>query len=572
MSEHEQLDLEQQAAVEATEHAIAVLAGPGSGKTRVLSYRARALLKRDRKASALMLTFTNKAAAEMKARALRTAAVPSSRIHASTFHSFGQGLLRAHGEVVGISPDFEILDNHDQEELAAEAAAAIRGRSKLREWGEVRRKREEPSRQVLQFGEAYEAAKRREAVVDFDDLLVYTAELLANEPAITTAYGRRFSHLLIDEFQDTNAVQFAIVSALAKHAASVSVFADDDQAIFQFLGADAQNVHRFIRELGAKEYSLTVNYRCRDAIVKHANRLIRADAQSSGRQMRAHRPDGVVSLRTFATPEREADTLAAEIAAKIASGCKPESISVLVRSGWRAEHLVRALAANEVPVSNWLDLSQETRERRLLRACLSVSRDTLNNRHCHRLIDFYGLPKSKERGTEAFLQPHKGKPGIQELLEVRKLSKENGSLEEVLQLVHTSVEAVDEEMAFYLRSVLDDVRAFMKQDPDFSLEHLLEELSLGSGTGAPTEGGGVKVASLHRTKGLQWPHVYIVGLEEETLPDFRAKEEEDVRQERRLCFVGVCRAEEELTVTRSRQLRGYAKDPSRFLAEMEFRC
>lgn len=569
MSEQEPLDAEQRAAVEATERAIAVLAGPGSGKTRVLSYRARALLKRDRKASALMLTFTNKAAAEMKARALRTAAVPSSRIHASTFHSFGQGLLRAHGELVGITPDFEILDNQDQDELATAAAAAMRSRPKLREWGNARRTRELASRQVLQFGDAYEAAKRQEGVVDFDDLLVYTADLLAKEPEIAAAYGRRFSHLLIDEFQDTNAVQFAIVRALVEHTASVSVFADDDQAIFQFAGADAENVHNFIKQLGAKEYSLTVNYRCREAVVQHANRLIKADTRSSGRQMRAHRPDGIVRLRSFPTTEREAAVLAAEIADKVGRGCKPESISVLVRSSYRAEHLLRALAANEVPVSNWLDLSHETKERRLLRACLSVSRDMLNARHCKRLAEFYGMPEGRERRTAAFLESHKKTPGIRELLQVRELGKRSGSLEEVLSLVRASVEAVDAEMAYYLQGVLDDVRAFIKQDPEFSLEHLLEELSLGSSGGAPTEGGGVKIASLHRTKGLQWPHVYIVGLEEDTLPDYRADNEEGVRQERRLCFVGACRAEDELTLTHVAQLKGYTKEPSRFVEEME---
>ena len=161
MSEQEALDVEQRAAVEAIEPAIVVLAGPGSGKTRVLSYRARALLKRDPKAKALMLAFTNKAAAEMKARALRTAAVPSQRINAGTFHSFGQRILRAHGALVGINPDFEILDNQDQDDLAGAVAASTRSRSKLREWGNARRKRERPGKEVRAFGEAYEAAKRK---------------------------------------------------------------------------------------------------------------------------------------------------------------------------------------------------------------------------------------------------------------------------------------------------------------------------------------------------------------------------------------------------------------------------
>ncbi len=570
MSIKEPLDPEQKAAVESTERAIAVLAGPGSGKTRVLSYRARMLLKRDPKAKAMMLTFTNKAAAEMKARALRTTAVPTDRIHASTFHSFAQGVLRAHGGLVGINSDFEILDNQDQDDIASEVAASLRLRSKSREWGNVRRKRKRPNDQLATFGKAYEAAKRAEGVVDFDDLVVYTADLLESQPTIASAYGRKFAHLLVDEFQDTNAVQFAIVQALAKHTKTVSVFADDDQAIFQFAGADAAHVHQFIRELEAKEYSLTVNYRCRQTIVDCANLLIKTDEKSSGRQMRAVKAGGKVLVRSFSSPELEASVIATEIRSRISQGAKPESISVLVRSAYRAAHVLHSLAGLEVPVSNWLDLSRESKERRLLRACLAVSRDTLVPRHCKRLAEFYGFEQQHERRTETLLSQNVHVAGVKELLELHCKAKNAPPLEEILKLVHASVDAVDSEMAFYLEGVLGEVRAFTKQDPEFSLEHLLEELSIGAAAGAPTEGGGIKVASLHRTKGLQWPVVYMIGLEDDTLPDHRSRDQdEDVRQERRLCFVGVCRAEDEITLSRVQQWNGYGKEPSRFLREMD---
>jgi DNA helicase II / ATP-dependent DNA helicase PcrA len=570
MSEQAPLDAEQFAAAEATETAIAILAGPGSGKTRVLSYRARVLLKRDRKAKALMLTFTNKAAAEMKSRALRTAAVPSDRINAGTFHSFAQSMLRAHGAAAGINPDFEILDAQDQDELANTAALSIRvARSRLREkWSSSRITREPPSREVRVFGEAYEALKRKEGVVDFDDLLVYSATLLETHPEIATAYGQHYSHILVDEFQDTNAVQFAIIQALSAHAATISVFADDDQAIFQFAGADSENVHKFIKELKAKEFSLTLNYRCTDAVVRHANLLIKADAQCSGRQMRAQRTGGTVRLSKFDSIEQEAAAIADEISGMLQGGSNPEAISVLVRSSRRAEHLVRALTARGVPVSNWLDQTHETAERRLLKSCLGVVHDTLNSRHCKRLCDFYRIPDGHYNSTEAFLLAHENATGIHELMQVRQSGKAGAPLADVLASVHASVKAIDDEMAYYLDGVLGEARAFTKHDPHFSLEHLLEELSLGRTGGAPTEGGGVKIASLHRTKGLQWPCVYIIGLENDTLPDFRATTDEQLSHERRLCFVGVCRAEDELTLTYVRQLSGYPKDRSRFLREM----
>jgi DNA helicase-2/ATP-dependent DNA helicase PcrA len=518
-----------------------------------------------------MLTFTNKAAAEMKSRALRTAAVASDRINAGTFHSFGQTILRAHGSAVGINPDFEILDSQDQDELAHAAAASIRAPAmSLRgKWSAARITRATPTRDVLRFGEIYEELKRDEDVVDFDDLLVYSAELFEKHPEIATAYAQHYPNILVDEFQDTNAVQFAIIQALGKHASTISVFADDDQAIFQFAGADSENVHKFIQLLEATEYSLTVNYRCAANVVRHANLLIKADSQCSGRQMRADRAGGSVKLTRFNSVEEEAAEIAKEIEHRLEQGAEAETISVLVRNSHRAAHLVRALALREIPVSNWLDQSQESKERRLLKSCLAVVRDTLNARHCKRLAEFYKIQLGAQGATETILMPHKKTAGVGELLKVRALGKGGAPLADVLAAVHASVKAIDDEMAFYLDNVLEEVRAFTKRDPHFSLEHLLEELSLGRTGGAPTEGGGVKLASLHRTKGLQWPCVYIIGLENETLPDYRAVSDESISHERRLCFVGVCRAEDELTLTCARQVNGYSKDASPFLREMK---
>src|SRR6266498_589637 len=163
---------------------------------------------------ALLLTFTNKAAAEMKARALGVATVMSRRIQASTFHTFGLRVLRSHGRLVGIESDFEILDREDQETFAAEAAHAAGARAQRGRWSYLRLRREDViDESVGAFGRAYEAAKRAARVVDFDDLIVYTADLLEQHGEIAEAYGTRFSHLLVDEFQDTNAAQFAIVKA-----------------------------------------------------------------------------------------------------------------------------------------------------------------------------------------------------------------------------------------------------------------------------------------------------------------------------------------------------------------------
>src|SRR5207245_2013953 len=192
------------------------------------------------------------------------------------------------------------------------------------EWSRCRARREKPGQSIQEFGATYQALKQTEGVVDFDDLLVYTVQLFERYPEVAKAYGTRYSHLLLDEFQDTNAVQFGLVQSLAKHAKTVSVFADDDQAIFRFAGADSENIVRFTQKLKAKEYPLSINYRCRSEIVARANLLIQADPSTSGRQMTAKREGGTVTVRVYGTPEQEASGIVSEISTLLGQGVEPE--------------------------------------------------------------------------------------------------------------------------------------------------------------------------------------------------------------------------------------------------------
>jgi DNA helicase-2/ATP-dependent DNA helicase PcrA len=564
------LDDEQRAAVDSDERAIAVLAGPGSGKTRVLSYRARRLLIEDAGARALLLTFTNKAAAEMKARALGVAAVTSDRIQASTFHTFGLRVLRSHGALVGIEPDFEILDREEQETFAVEAAHAAGVGSRRARWSYLRLRREDVREEsVAAFGEAYEAAKRAARVVDFDDLIVYTADLLEQHGDIAEAYGTRFRHLLVDEFQDTNAAQFAIVNALCEHVSTVSVFADDDQAIYRFVGAEAENIRRFIAALGAREYPLTFNYRCREAIVAHANCLIAADPEASGRQMRHVHAGGEVRHRAFLDEEAEAASISREIQSLIEDeGVAPAEISVLARAAWRATPILDTLERAGVPTTNWLGEAFEPPERQMLGVILSVLRGSLNDRQAKKLCELLDLPESDERDVQAFLEQSADAPAVPELVRLRDLAYGDALPSVVIVQAQVCATALDAELANAMAPIVEAVTALEADDPEFTLEHVMSELALGGIGLAPTAGGGVKVASLHRTKGLQWPRVYIVGLEQGTLPDYRVETEAELSQERRACFVGVCRAETYLTLSRIERYRGFRKPPSIFLEEM----
>jgi DNA helicase-2/ATP-dependent DNA helicase PcrA len=570
LAEELPLDDEQRAAVYSTDVALAVLAGPGSGKTRVLSYRARHLLTQDPGARALLLTFTNKAAAEMKARTLDVALVTSDRIWASTFHTFAMRVLHAHGDLAGIGRDFEVLDNEERNEIAEEASRDANVSNRYTRWSYLRLRRQQPHEaEVVAFGSAYERAKRGLHALDFDDLVVYTADLFEQHPDVAEAYGTRYPHLLVDEFQDTNAAQFAIVRALSSTAHTVSVFADDDQAIYQFAGAEAANVRRFIAELGASPYPLTINYRCREAIVTCANRLIAADPSASGRRMRAFHPDGEVRSLVFTTIEEEAAAVAGEIAGLIErEEARPPDIAVLVRSGFRVRELLPELDNVGIPVTNWLGQSYEPEERRTLRICLSVVRGRLDDRQARRLFSLLMIPESEERDPRAILEQYGHVPAAPLLLEMRERAWAGAQVRDVVERAQAAAATIDPALGDAIAPVVEAVAAFQDYDPEFSLDHLLAELALGGAGGPPTVGGGIKVASLHRTKGLQWPHVYILGLEEGRLPDYRARTPEAIREERRACFVGVCRAEQRLTLTRTHFYKVIREHPSRFLAEM----
>ena len=192
----------------------------------------------------------------------------------------------------------------------------------------------------------------------------------------------------------------------------------------------------------------------------------------------------------------------------------------------------------------------------------------MTDRQVERLCAFLGVPETDERDPVRLLEANPAIPAVARLLDVRRLAWEGASVGAIIAAAKEAAAAVDPMLAASLEPVIEAIAAFEESDPEFSLEHLLAELTLGGVGGPPTVGGGVKVASLHRTKGLQWPHVYILGLEEGRLPDYHADTADEIREERRTCFVGVCRAEQHLTLTRTHVYGPLRLSPSRFLAEM----
>ncbi len=562
------------AASASTAPVVAILAGPGSGKTRALCDRARVLLQRHPDDSALLLTYMNKAAAEMKARALDATGVSSERLRASTYHTFALHLLETHGELVGID-QIDVLDAVDQEELVAELVVlhGLNEGRRFKRWhGDIsaQRLRDIPLEGDLRrLNDAYEARKRELGSVDFDDLIVFAADLLTEHPQIAESWGLRFSHLLIDEFQDTNAAQFRIVRALARYTKTVTVVADDDQAIMRFAGADAGNVHAFVSELGAEEHHLTLNHRCRARIVEAANRLIAHDPFASGRQMTAKDPDGEVAFVLHNSPEEEACWLVEDVQRRLDDGAMPHDLAVLAPRRTRAEHVLAALRSADLPVSDWLTVPGRDPARAYLTACLAFLRASLSPRllrQAHELLGFTG----EECATQALLEANAGNATATALLELREEAFQGMRPSAMVVRIVELVRPIDPKQAGRIAAIADEVAAFEQYDPEYSPQHLLDHLALGMPShGAPTGSSGIKLSTLHRTKGLEWPHVWIVGLEEDTLPFFAARTAQEVGDARRALFVGICRARDSVTLCGVEFPNGnWYKPPSRFLAEI----
>ena len=563
------LDDEQRLVVMSPDSAIAVMAGSGSGETPVLSYRTRYLLSQSPTTRALLLTFTNNAAGEMKSRALGVTAVASERIFASTFHTFCLNVLRYHGALVGLDPDFVVLDNDEQNDGAQRAALAAGVPNAKEAWSYARLRRESPeARMVERFGACFQTLKRDEGSVDFDDLIVHVAELFESTPELASVYSERYPHLLVDEFQDTNAAQFSIVRALARGTKTVSVFADDDQAIYQFAGAEYENVLEFARSLGATQYHLTTNYRCHEIIATHANRLILADPAASGRTMRAAYSGGSVRSLVFDNVYDEADALVSEIQSKVTvEGIDPDDIAVLSRSRSRLQRFVVALERSHVSFSNWLDPTLRDDQRALMRTCFSVVRGSLNDRQAWKLFEFLGCQESGERDPVRILEANGDRVGAAELIQLREAVWSGVATVELMNLAAQACIAIDPSVRSTVQSVVERVEQLLRFDRDFGIDHLLSELALGTGL-QPVAQVGIKVATLHRTKGLQWRCVYLVGLENGTLPSYWAKTGAARREERRACFVGVSRAQVDLTLSRVMYLNGFPKAQSVFLTDM----
>ncbi|MGC1274432.1 MAG: UvrD-helicase domain-containing protein [Planctomycetaceae bacterium] len=629
------LTASQSAAVEHHAGPLLVLAGPGSGKTRVITRRIARLIERGvDPRSVLAITFTNKAAAEMAARVEQL--LPGSRIWVSTFHRFCARLLRQRAESVGLKQNYTIFDDGDQQavmrsvltDLELDSTSYPPGRL-LHRIGRLKNEMVTAEEFARSFNErvgdhveavlakaypAYQQALLNSNAVDFDDLLLHVVRLLHENEDLRADLDERHRFVLVDEYQDTNLAQYAIVRALAQDHPNLCVTGDPDQSIYGWRGARIENILRFERDYpGAKVVRLEENFRSTKSILTAADDLIAHNVHRKPKRLKTDNEAGArVRRATFRDARHEADAIAKEIAACVESGERRyDDFAVFYRVNALSRELELAFARNKAPYQiaagvsfydraeikdllGYLRLLYNPSDVIAFRRIVNKPKRAIGETTQRRLLNF-----AADRGmTPLEAAGHAGDvPQLsrQAVSSVRKFATLMAGFTELLagsvsqlllKIVHDTkytaewVGSTNEEHVQRLANVEELINAAAQYDredgEEGSLEGFLEQTSLAAEVDSvAADAGRATLMTLHAAKGLEFPCVYIVAVEHGLLPHERATKTNDLREleeERRLLFVGITRAKEELTLTHAtrRETRGRPLPaiPSEFLHEM----
>ncbi len=609
--------------------ALLILAGAGSGKTRVLTRRIAWLVRRLGVAPEriLALTFTNKAAGEMAARIEALLQRPVRGLWIGTFHSICLRLLRRHAREAGYKPGLSVFDADDQISLvrrllkgegfeetprrAREALSIIsRAKSRGQDAEQMRASARAPA-QVLaaRIYCAYQEALRQQNAADFDDLLLVTHRLLQDNPGIGDAYARQFRHVLVDEYQDTNHVQFRLVQRIAEGHRSIFVVGDDDQSIYGWRGADVTNIVDFRRHFpDATVLRLEQNYRSTESILALANAVIRQNDSRWPKELWTERKGGQKPQLFLASDEdEEAQEVARRIAQMVSCGSRQhDEISVFYRTHAQSRPLEEAFLRSGIPyvlvggvyfyqrreikdLLSYLRVLVNPLDEVSLRRAISVPRRGMGEQSMAAL-----LAEARARGVDALevaageeLEGVRGK-ARKKLAEFgRAMLQWCSRLSEPPELIMSEIigtigykryledQGGDwEERAANVDELLAGARLFSAAH-EGGVPEYLDQVSLLTGVDNLKEEDGrrVMLMTVHNAKGLEFPAVFVTGLEDGLFPHVSAFEEKaEMEEERRLFYVGCTRAMDELTLSAClmrRRINAAAGGISRFVAEVD---
>ncbi len=610
-----------------------VLAGPGSGKTTVLTTRIARILEETKSEHfrILGLTFTNKAAAEMRKRIETLVPGSGARVLLTTFHSFAGDLLRQHGHLIGLRPDFTILAQDGEraavldEVIASISDVDVAGYSGERTLTLINRivendtsndalaqifaslpdDRREPIRAIY--------LKYRECLIegntlDFPAMISEALRLLRDIPAVGRQVRRVYKYICVDEFQDTNLTQYALLKCLVGESdKNLFVVADDDQIIYQWNGASPERLIGLRDDFGMEVVQLPANYRCPSAVIDLANKLIAHNSsRSPGKDsLLALKPDSherAVRLFRFADFDAEASWVAQDIASKAAS--ERARCVLLARTRKTLERAVEHLTNQGVPA--YLAMRKDefvSAPLRWLHAALRLANNPQDREQVQRLVRaFYNLEGIQVDGLEvaanakafegsalrAFAELALGRdtlseqtrsylqtalPPLTDRLDFRAFCKLSFPWFDTVQNVAPDTQGHFADYADEKETWTSLVSEIEEQfgAADTTLNVLLQELDMRSKTPQPPKDA-IPCFTIHASKGMEFGHVYLLGMVEDQLPSWAAVKKGDdskeMQEERRNCFVAITRTEESLTLTYSTRMFGWSKAPSRFLKEM----
>ncbi|HLM77556.1 MAG TPA: DNA helicase PcrA [Rubrobacteraceae bacterium] len=627
----DQLNSTQLDAVTHTEGPLLILAGAGSGKTRVLTHRIAYLIEKGFAApdEILAITFTNKAAKEMKDRVALLVGPESLKIWVSTFHAFCARLLRVHAEKLGYKKEFTIYDSADQVRLVKRCIVELgkdpkrfnprsfhaqisAAKNLLMDANDFLRSTEGyMAENVAEVYDLYQKRLYESNAMDFDDLIVQTVALLEVFPEVCGRYQTRFKYIHVDEYQDTNHAQYRLVNILAAAHRNLCVVGDDDQSVYSWRGADIRNILDFERDYPEAEIvKLEQNYRSTQTILNAANAVVANNASRKAKELWTAGEEGErIRVFTAADDYAEARFVVSEIQRLADAGASLREIAVFYRTNAQSRTLEDVLVREGVPYQIVGGVRfYERAEIKDAMAYLSVISNKDASVSLERIIN---VPKRGLGATSVGkLQEHASRNGIS-LYDALAEAQEAGltgaarkACSQVLNLFEgwrvaarevspsEIVEAVLNESGYKAElegegtveaeSRLENLQELVNAAAEYermagpqeeaTLDGFLQEQALFSEADRLAGEGAVTLMTLHNAKGLEYGHVFVVGMEEGTFPHARSLDEQNLEEERRLCYVGITRAMKTLTLTYARVRSTYGEReyqmPSRFLSEI----
>ena len=628
----------QKEAVLKTEGPVLILAGAGSGKTRVLTTRIAHLMKNKgvHPSNILAITFTNKAANEMKERVEETIDSDVKDMWITTFHSCCVRILRKDINRIGYNRSFVIYDSSDQTTLVKECLKELNlsdkafepkvvmsyisgAKDKLlspKEYKDMHRN-DARMNKIADVYMLYQDRLKRNSALDFDDLIIKTVELLKQEESVLAYYRNKFRYIMVDEYQDTSKAQYEFIKLLAKEHQNICVVGDDDQSIYGWRGADIRNILEFERDYdNVHTVKLEQNYRSTQVILDAANTVISNNIERKRKKLWSEQKDGEkIKIQVAMDEIEEANFVADSIWQIHKNKNKPfKDFAVLYRANAQARAIEDALNKSQIPYNiyggtkfyerkeikdlvAYLRVLQNVQDDISLKRIINVPKRGIGLRTIEKIEDRASLKQESifsvlldvDTNSDISTKARSNINGFVDLIGTLRVIKDAYSVSKLIEKILDVTGYIDElekdkneesqDRIDNLKEFISIAIEFENNNEEKDLESFLTNLALTSAESEDEEDDKVSLMTIHTSKGLEFPVVFLVGMEEGLFPISRAlrsMNESDIEEERRLCYVGITRAKQELFMTLTNKRTLYGKTnvsiQSRFIEELPEEC